>query len=90
MLSAKRYNSWLVSLTKIVWIAHAWSIDPGMSVGLGLLDAFRSRLRHLHVSSLPAELHHIPLTEEHEDLSMPLLNRCRDVPWILEAPFRNA
>jgi sugar phosphate isomerase/epimerase len=69
-------------------IAHAWSIDNAMSVGVGLLDAFRERLRHLHMSSLSAELHHIPLTEEHEDLFQPLLHRCLDVPWILEAPPR--
>lgn len=70
-------------------IAHAWSMDESMSVGAELLDAFRGRLRHLHVSSLSAELHHIPLTEEHEALFAPLLQRCRDVPWILEAPLRD-
>lgn len=71
-------------------IAHAWSIDEDMSVGVELLDAFRVRLRHLHVSSLSSELRHVPLTEEHEALFRPLLRRCRDVPWILEAPLRDA
>lgn len=71
-------------------IAHAWSIDESMTAGVELLDAFRSRLRHLHVSSLSAELHHVPLTAEHEELFMPLLHRCLDVPWILEAPPRNS
>ncbi len=70
-------------------VAHAWSIDETMSTGEGLLDAFRPRLRHLHVSSLSPELHHLPLTEEHEQLFVPLLQRCRDVPWILEAPPRD-
>lgn len=70
-------------------IAHSWSIDETMSAGVDLLDAFRSRLRHLHVSSLSPELHHQPLTEEHEELFMPLLQRCLDVPWILEAPPRD-
>lgn len=69
-------------------IAHAWSIDASMSAGGELLDAFRSRLRHLHVSSLSHELHHQPLTEEDEELFTPLLRRCLDVPWILEAPPR--
>jgi hypothetical protein len=69
-------------------VAHAWSIDQTMGEGTKLLDAFRSRLRHLHVSSLSDELHHVPLTTDHEDLFSPLLDRCRDVPWILEAPFR--
>lgn len=69
-------------------IAHAWSIDESMDVGRELLDAFRFRLRHLHVSSLAAELHHVPLSKEHEALFAPLLRRCVDVPWILEAPLR--
>lgn len=69
-------------------IAHAWSIDPDMSVASDLLDAFGERLRHLHISSLSPDLHHIPLTEEHEELFAPLLQRCLDVPWILEAPPR--
>lgn len=69
-------------------VAHAWSIDPDMSVASALLDAFGDRLRHLHLSSLSADLHHVPLTEEHEELFRPLLQRCLDVPWILEAPPR--
>jgi hypothetical protein len=71
-------------------IAHAWSIDERMAVGDQLLDVYRTRLRHLHVSSLSPDLAHIPLTEEHEELFVPLLDRCRDVPWILEAPLRAA
>lgn len=71
-------------------VAHAWSIDQTMGVGTDLLDAFRGRLRYLHVSSLSDELHHVPLTAEHEELFAPLLDRCRDVPWILEAPLRDS
>jgi hypothetical protein len=67
-------------------IAHAWSVDETMGVGGELLDAFRTRLRHLHVSSMGPDLGHVPLTEEHEELFEPLLQRCLDVPWILEAP----
>jgi xylose isomerase-like TIM barrel protein len=70
-------------------IAHAWSIDPSMDLARELLDEFGSRLRHVHVSSLSGDLHHVPLTEEHEELFMPLLERCLDVPWILEAPPRS-
>ena len=65
-------------------IAHAYAVDPSMSVAHDLLDAFRSRLRQVHVSSLQ-DGSHVPLTEEDEDLFAPLLARCRDVPWILEA-----
>lgn len=69
-------------------VAHAWSIDPEMSVAAELLDAFGSRLRHVHLSSLSEDLHHVPLDEEDEELFSPVLSRCLDVPWILEAPPR--
>ena len=71
-------------------IAHAWSIDPGMAVASELLDSFGSRLRHVHLSSLSAALHHETLTAEDEELFRPTLERCLDVPWILEAPPREA
>jgi sugar phosphate isomerase/epimerase len=70
-------------------VAHAWSIDPTMGLASELLDAFRSRIRHLHVSSLSPELHHVPLTLEDEEQFMPVLERCLDLPWILEAPPRD-
>jgi hypothetical protein len=68
-------------------VAHAWSIDPTMAEGQRLLDRYAGRLRHLHVSSLDGAGHHLPLTDEHEELFGPLLGRCRDVPWIFEAPL---
>lgn len=71
-------------------VAHAWSVDYTMTAGTELLDAFRTRLRHIHVSSMSQDLHHVSLTEEHEELFTPLLQRCLDVPWILEAPPRHS
>jgi sugar phosphate isomerase/epimerase len=68
-------------------VAHAWAIDPSMREGQRMLDRHACRLRQLHVSSLRADGCHIPLTDEHEELFGPLLSRCRDVPWILEAPL---
>lgn len=65
-------------------IAHAWSIDPTMKVGGELLDRFGDRLRHVHLSSLQNGKH-VPVLPEHDALFQPLLDRCRDVPWILEA-----
>ncbi len=65
-------------------VAHAWSVDPTMEVAFELLDRFRSRLRHVHLSSLHGG-HHVPLTEDDEELFAAVLDRCRDVPWILEA-----
>ncbi len=68
-------------------VAHAWQIDPTMAEAQRLLDRYAHRLRHVHVSSLGADGSHMPLTEEHEELFAPLLARCRDVPWIYEAPL---
>lgn len=66
-------------------IAHAHSIDPSMDVAKELLDRFRSRLRHVHLSSLSGG-RHTPVAADHESPFMEVLDRCRDVPWILEAP----
>src|SRR4051794_30169893 len=68
-------------------VAHAWSVAPTMAEGQRLLDRHACRLRHVHLSSLDGDGHHLPLTDEHEDLFGPLLGRCRDVPWIFEAPL---
>lgn len=67
-------------------IAHAWSIDPSMEVANDLLDGLGGRLRHVHLSSLSEDLHHVSLTDEDEELFSPVLRRCLDVPWIFEAP----
>jgi hypothetical protein len=66
-------------------VPHAGTIDPTMGVAHELLDAFGERLRHLHVSSVDEDCHHIPLTARDEESFAPVLARCRDVPWILEA-----
>jgi hypothetical protein len=66
-------------------IAHAWSIDPTMALARELTDRFASRLREVHLSSL-SDGRHVGLTDEHAALFAPLLGRCVDVPWILEAP----
>ncbi len=42
-------------------IAHASSVDESMVLGGELLDAFRTRLRHVHLSSMDPSLHHVPL-----------------------------
>jgi hypothetical protein len=67
-------------------VAHAKDVDPSMGEASALLDRFASRLSHLHVSSLDDGQHHVPLTPEDETLFAPVMARCRDVPWILEAP----
>lgn len=68
-------------------VAHAYAIDPSLHEGHAILDAFGDRLRHLHVSSLDTRHHHVPLDAAGERRVAPLLDRCRDVPWILEAPL---
>ena len=65
-------------------VAHASSIDPTMIVAHELLDRYRSRLRHVHLSSL-SDGHHVPVAPADESLFAEVLDRCRDVPWILEA-----
>jgi hypothetical protein len=69
-------------------VPHAWSVDQTMQVAGELLDSFGSRLRHVHLSSLSDDLHHVPLRVEDEELFSPTLERCLDVPWIFEAPPR--
>lgn len=66
-------------------VAHAWTVDPTMALGEELLDLFASRLKHVHLSSMSEGLSHVPLQAEQQALFMPLLSRCNDVPWILEA-----
>jgi hypothetical protein len=67
-------------------VAHAKDIDPTMDAASEILRRFASRLSHVHISSLDQDRHHISLTESDESLFEPVLLRCRDVPWILEAP----
>jgi len=67
-------------------IAHAKSVDESMGEGHTILKRYADRLRHVHLSSLDADSHHVSLTDEDQRLFRPLLDRCRDVPWILEAP----
>jgi hypothetical protein len=67
-------------------LAHAKDVDPTLDTAATLLQRFSSRLSHVHLSSLDESQHHVPLTPEDETLFGPLLARCRDVPWILEAP----
>ena len=69
-------------------VAHVASVDPTLAEGERLLDRFGARLRHVHVSSLDEDCHHVALTAGDEERFGALLRRCRDVPWILEAPLR--
>lgn len=66
-------------------VAHAWTVDRSMDSGEELLDRFASRLRQVHLSSMSDAMGHVPLSPEQERIFAPLLARCRDVPWILEA-----
>jgi hypothetical protein len=71
-------------------VAHVTAIDPSLELAHDLLDAFGGRLRQLHLSSFVREqAKHIPLTEEDIERFVPVLRRCRGVPWILEAPLRS-
>ncbi len=65
-------------------VAHAHTLDPSMALADELLDRFRGRLREVHLSSIRGGAH-TTLTAGDEARFGPLLARCRDVPWILEA-----
>lgn len=65
-------------------VAHVTAVDPSMELAHELLDRFGSRLRQLHVSSL-VDGEHAPLTGEDAERFRPVLRRCVDVPWLLEA-----
>jgi hypothetical protein len=67
-------------------VAHAKSVDETMTEGVEILKRYADRLRHVHLSSLDSDYHHVSLTSDDEELFAPLLESCRDVPWILEAP----
>lgn len=66
-------------------VAHVTAVDPSMDLAHELLDRFGARLRQLHVSSL-VDGEHAPLTGEDAERFRPVLRRCVDVPWLLEAP----
>ena len=68
-------------------IAHAGLHDPSMDLAHELLDAFGDRLREVHLSSIEPTGTHIPLKRQDEARFAPVLERCLDVPWILEAPL---
>ena len=84
-LELERYFDALPEAGLCLDVAHAAAVDPGE--GQRLLDAYAPRLRHLHVSSLDEDCHHTTLATADEREWAPLLRRCRDVPWILEAPL---
>jgi sugar phosphate isomerase/epimerase len=68
-------------------IAHAHMKDPSMRLADDLLDAFGDRLREVHLSSITDEGRHIPLRPEDIEPFSSVLARCREVPWVLEAPL---
>jgi len=66
-------------------VAHVWTNDPTLALGHELLERHGARLRQLHVSGIEPDGTHRPTTSEDLALYAPLLERCRGVPWLLEA-----
>lgn len=66
-------------------VAHVWTHDPTLALGHELLNELDHRLRELHVSGIEPDGTHRPTTQGDLELYEPLLDRCRAVPWILEA-----
>ena len=48
-------------------VAHARAVDPSLEVARELLSRFSLRLSHVHLSSLDAEQHHVPLTDADQE-----------------------
>ena len=71
-------------------VAHTWTNDRTLRLGQELLDAFGARLRQLHVSGIEADGRHRPTTAVDLELYEGLLDRCRHVPWLLEAELAGA
>lgn len=71
-------------------VAHVWCIDPTLALGHDLLDAYDSRLRELHVSGIEPDGKHRPTRASDLERYLPLLDRCRHVPWVIEAPLEQA
>ena len=68
-------------------VAHAGAVDESMRLAHRLLDVHGDRLRQVHLSSLRAgRSSHVALYRKDEQRFWPVLRRCPDVPWILEAP----
>jgi sugar phosphate isomerase/epimerase len=65
-------------------IAHAHSLDRSLELAHELLDRYGRRLRQVHLSSL-CDGEHVRVTAADARNFVPVLDRCRDVPWILEA-----
>jgi hypothetical protein len=67
-------------------LAHASGVDPTLELAVRLLERYGSRLREVHLSSLDENGKHVSLTWPDSQRFARILNRCRHVPWILEAP----
>jgi hypothetical protein len=66
-------------------VAHVWTNDRSLALAHDLLDEFDDRLRQLHVSGIEPDGTHRPTSHADLDIYSPLLERCRHVPWLLEA-----
>ena len=97
---AKRYGRSVADLREIFTVfsdagfcldvAHVWTNDPSLALGFDLIDAFGGRLRQLHVSGIEPDGTHRGTTAADLELYRPLLDRCRHVPWLLEAELERS
>jgi sugar phosphate isomerase/epimerase len=65
-------------------VAHVWTHDPTMRLAFDLLDRFGGRLRQVHLSGIEPDSAHRPTTAEDVVRYAPAVERCGDVPVILE------
>jgi hypothetical protein len=68
-------------------VAHAASLDSSMDLANRLLARFGDRLTHVHISGLTPNGKHRTATDDEWRQYASILERCKDAPWILEAPL---
>jgi hypothetical protein len=66
-------------------VAHAWAVEPKLSVAHELLDAFGDRLQQVHVSGIDAPGTHRTTTRTDLAAYDPVLRRAPEAPWIFES-----
>jgi sugar phosphate isomerase/epimerase len=65
-------------------VAHVWTHDPSMELAFELLDCFGERLRQVHLSGIEPDSQHRPTTFQDVARYAGAVERCGDVPVILE------
>lgn len=69
-------------------LGHARQVDPSLLVTRGILRAFGSRLRQIHLSEVDAQCRHVPISMATVFAVRELAHKLAPVPVILESRVR--